>query len=253
MSGGVRLQPGAWRFWLATLGAAAGIAVTASLGNWQLGRAAQKNALHDAVVRQGALPPLDNAALASAAQPAALVSRQIVLRGTWEAGSQVFLDNRQMNGKPGFFVVAPLRLAESGKAVLVQRGWVQRNFTDRAQLPPVQPPPGIVEVRGRVVPPPSHLFELAAPGEGKGTSPIRQNLDLAAFAAETKLPLMADVSVLQTGPAGEGLLREWHEPSSGVAKHYGYAFQWFGLAVLIAILYAWFQLIVPRRQARTAR
>ncbi|MEY2953531.1 MAG: hypothetical protein RLZZ401_1618, partial [Pseudomonadota bacterium] len=48
-----------------------------------------------------------------------------------------------------------------------------------------------------------------------------------------------------------GLSREWPEPSLGIEKHYGYAFQWFGLCGLIAALYVWFQLI-PRKRARHA-
>jgi surfeit locus 1 family protein len=60
--------------------------------------------------------------------------------------------------------------------------------------------------------------------------------------------------VLQTGEASEGLLRQWAEPSTGIDKHYGYAFQWFGLAGLIFILYVWFQIVrrffFPPRTAR---
>jgi hypothetical protein len=51
--------------------------------------------------------------------------------------------------------------------------------------------------------------------------------------------------VQQTGPASEGLLRDWPEASSGVDKNYGYAFQWFRtVASLIAILYVWFQVVL---------
>jgi surfeit locus 1 family protein len=46
------------------------------------------------------------------------------------------------------------------------------------------------------------------------------------------------------------LLREWAAPNLGVDKHYGYAFQWFGLCALVFILYGWFQLVLPFR-ART--
>jgi surfeit locus 1 family protein len=46
--------------------------------------------------------------------------------------------------------------------------------------------------------------------------------------------------------------RDWPAVSSGVDKHYGYAFQWFGLCGLIALLYVWFQIvrrfIRPRRE-----
>ena len=52
-----------------------------------------------------------------------------------------------------------------------------------------------------------------------------------------------DLSVLQTGPASEGMQRDWPVIGAGVDKHYGYAFQWFGLSSLIALLYVWFQLV----------
>jgi surfeit locus 1 family protein len=48
---------------------------------------------------------------------------------------------------------------------------------------------------------------------------------------------------VQTGAPSEGLMREWPAINSGVDKHYGYAFQWFGLAALITILYVWFQIV----------
>jgi surfeit locus 1 family protein len=60
------------------------------------------------------------------------------------------------------------------------------------------------------------------------------------------------VAVLQTAPEGanplDGLQRDWTPLDSGVAKHYGYAFQWFALCGLIMVLYAWFQFIAPRRR-----
>jgi len=77
---------------------------------------------------------------------------------------------------------------------------------------------------------------------------IRQNLDFALYRQQTGLPLL-EISVQQTGAASEGLLREWPVIASGVEKHHGYAFQWFGLSALIALLYVWFQIVKPRRQA----
>ncbi len=82
------------------------------------------------------------------------------------------------------------------------------------------------------------------------TGVIRQNLDLARFRAETGLPLL-QLSVQQAGPPSQGLLRQWPQPGSGAEKNIGYAFQWWAIAAVIAILYAWFQLVLPRRrQAR---
>jgi surfeit locus 1 family protein len=152
-----------------------------------------------------------------------------------------------MRGKPGFYVVTPLRLERAGSVILVERGWVQRNFVQRDKLPDIITPQGVVELRGRLAPPPAKLYEFAGAERG----PIRQNIDLAQFRAETGLALLP-LSVQQTGEPSEGLLREWPEPASGVEKHYGYAFQWWALSALIAILYVWFQFIAPRRKLPSA-
>jgi len=92
-------------------------------------------------------------------------------------------------------------------------------------------------------PPPPKLYELG-PGE---VGVIRQNIDLAAFGAEMKTPLLP-LSALQISAADDGLLRDWPQPAIDIHKHYGYAFQWFGLSTLFALLYVWFQIIVPGRR-----
>ena len=225
-----------------------GVAAGLALGAWQLSRAAQKNALHDALEQHKTLPALSGRELAVAGNPAALAWRPVRLQGRWLPGHTVFLDNRQMHGKPGFDVLTPLRIEGTDAAVVVQRGWVQRNFIDRTRLPPIDTPAGVVELSGLIAPPPPKLYAFSAAESG----PIRQNLDLGEFRARTGLPLLTTLSVQQAGPASEGLLREWTQPGSGVEKHYGYAFQWFALSALIAILYVWFQFIAPRRKVARA-
>jgi surfeit locus 1 family protein len=222
-----------------------GFAATASLGLWQLGRAEQKLERQAAVEARQALPAVDGAALRKA-DPQALMHRSVVLRGTWDSRHTVFLDNRQMRGMAGFFVVTPLKL-EGGGAVLVERGWAPRDFRQREKLPAVQTPEGMIEVTGRIAPPPARLYQFA----GADTGTIRQNLDLEAYRAETGLSL-PDFAVTQHGAASEGLLRDWPQAGSGSEKNYGYAFQWWAISALIAILYVWFQFITPSRKAPPA-
>jgi surfeit locus 1 family protein len=235
------LQP---RFVVLTLATVLMVALTFSLGQWQLRRAAQKEALQAAIDAQKRLPALDGRALLATENIANLMHREAVLQGSWQAAHTVYLDNRPMDGKSGFWVVTPLLLADSHQAVLVQRGWVPRDFTDRTRLPQVSTPEGVVTVSGRMAPPPSKLYEFEGAAQGR----IRQNLDLAAFSAETGLPLLP-VSLLQTGAASEGLLRNWAAPNTGVDKHHGYAFQWFALCALLVGLYVWFQMLLPRRRS----
>ncbi|MGH8804747.1 MAG: SURF1 family protein [Polaromonas sp.] len=235
------------RFWLITLAAVLVAGTTFSLGQWQLRRAAQKEALQAAIESKNALPALDTRALSAIKNIANEMHRRVALQGVWQPAHTVYLDNRPMNGKTGFWVLTPLALHGSNQMILVQRGWVPRDFTDRTRLPEVATPAGLVTVEGRMAPPPSKLYEF----RGADLGPIRQNLDLDAFRLETGLPLLKG-ALLQTGAPSDGLLREWAAPNLGVDKHYGYAFQWFGLCGLVVILYAWFQLMLPlRTQLRT--
>lgn len=234
----------AWMVLLATLVTVAG---TARLGAWQLDRAAQKVALQEARVSQGQRPPLAARELAQDGQAASRQwHRMVVVDGVWQAEHTVYLDNRPMSGRTGFFVVTPLRLTD-GRVVLVQRGWLPRDATDRTRMAPYRTDTGPVQVAGRIAPSASRLYDLGSAASG----PIRQNLDLADFARETRQPLLPLVIVQDPADASstDGLARQWPQPASDVHKHYGYAFQWFGLSALATTLYVWFQLIRPRRRA----
>lgn len=251
------LRRGRWTILLAAVLAAA---LTARLGFWQLDRARQKTELQSRIEGRAALAPLPAEALAhSAADAAGQHYRRTVLRGHWLGRHTVFLDNRQMNGRPGFYVLTPLQLP-GGQAVLVQRGWVPRQLHDRTALPAVPTPAGEVLVTGRIAPPPAKLFELGAAEAGR----IRQNLDIDAFAREAGIALRplslqqteatrplvapADDSSTPVSAADDGLLRQWPVVAVDVGKHHGYAFQWFALSALITGLYVWFQHLRPRRR-----
>jgi len=233
------------RFWVVTVAALLAAALTFSLGQWQLGRAAQKMALQASLDQKKMLPPWLNADLLATNDAALQVDRRIELTGRWLKGQTVYLDNRPMNAKPGFWVMTPLRLTGSEKVVLVQRGWIPRNFDDRTAIAPIETPEETVTLMGRMAPAPAKLYAF----KGADAGSIRQNLDIVAFAAETGLPLLP-VLVIQIDPTSEGLQRDWAAPNTGVDKHYGYAVQWFGLSALVIGLYIWFQLIVPHRQRR---
>jgi len=241
----------AGRRWLVLVAALAAAALTARLGVWQLDRAAQKNALQEALDTRFALPPLPPAELArDATGAAAQHHRGIRLEGQWLPALTIYLENRQMNGRTGFHAVTPLRL-DDGSAVLVQRGWLPRDVMDRTRIVAAPLPSGRVVVQGRIAPAPGRLYEFATAASG----PIRQNLDLDGYARETGLPLRPLTVVQEDGqPRPEdGLLRQWPRPAADVHKHYGYAFQWFSLSALILGLYVWFQLIRPRRARQRPR
>ena len=235
--------PNAW-----LLAAAMGVvALTARLGVWQLDRAAQKVSLQAAVQSQAALPPLAAGTLPrTRADGPAPPHRRVVLQGQWLVDRSIYLDNRPMNGRTGFYLVTPLMLAD-GSAVLVQRGWLPRDPFDRTRVAPPPAATGTVTVQGRIAPALARLYEFDAAATGA----IRQNLAIDVYAQETALPLRPWALVQDAGsaPSPDGLLRQWPAPDTGLHKHYGYAFQWFSLGALTIVLYVWFQFIRPRRRA----
>src|SRR3981081_106753 len=102
MPAGYSFRPRAWALLLAALAWAAGIA----LGNGQTRRAEEKRTLG-----------------------AELAKRQVAARGTFLPQHTVLLDNKLRHGRPGYEVITPLRLADSGLHVLVNRGWVMGTLT----------------------------------------------------------------------------------------------------------------------------
>src|SRR5262249_102100 len=132
------------------LAAVAGCLATGRLGFWQLDRAAQKIALHEAMLSQRERPPLAQAELArDAPRPPLQHPRAPRLRGRWRPAATVYLDNRPMDGRAGFYVLTPLQLAD-GSSILVQRGWWPRDVADRTRIAAPAPPAGEVSVKGRV-------------------------------------------------------------------------------------------------------
>jgi surfeit locus 1 family protein len=234
-----------------TLGMVLGVTLTVRLGFWQLSRAAEKEQRQAAIVAQMEAPVLNTRALLEAPANFRLMHQRVILEGQWLPQHTVYLDNRPMNGRAGFWVITPLQLNASTR-VLVQRGWVPRHQYDRTLLPEIQTPTGVVQVQGRFAPSPSPLLTLNAdPSLGHAESKIthiRQNLDLDAFAVEVGGGFAA--TVLQTDPGADGLLRDWTAITVGVEKNLAYAFQWFALSALQLMLYIWFQFIQPYRHAR---
>jgi surfeit locus 1 family protein len=251
--------------WLILIAAVICVAITASLGAWQLRRAAFKEQLAMRISQRNELPALENTALnasnlvAGTRDQDTWLQRRASLQGRWLHEHTVFLDNRPMqisgSQRVGFYVATPLAIEGSNRVIWVQRGWVQRDFQDRSKLPVLPESADTVTVQGRLIAQVSRAYEMketaasAAPTAAR-PSRIWQNLPVASLGSKALLPM----ALLQTASETEkdGLQRDWPAADTGVAKHYGYAFQWFALSALFVILYVWFQLIAPRRQLANA-
>ncbi|HEY0584933.1 MAG TPA: SURF1 family protein [Pseudoduganella sp.] len=216
------------------------VAIGVSAGRWQDGRAAQKLALEARLAAGNAAAPL---VLGAAPVVGAEVEfRRVRLQGEWVSNWPVYLDNRPHAGKPGFYLLMPLRLAGSNMHVLVARGWLPRDMADRNKLPSYATPAGPVAVEGIARLAPGHVMQL---GEAPKLAPgaIVQNADAAAVAAATGWkfqPLVVEQTTPDAAAAqggAEALLRDWPAPALGADKHKAYAFQWYALAAMAGLFF----------------
>jgi surfeit locus 1 family protein len=204
-------------------------------GIWQLERATWKQGLVDSHADRARLPPvsLDSLADIRDAEP----YRRIFVRGHYDMEHQLLLDNRTYEGYAGYHVLTPLRLADSDKTVLVNRGWVPVG-NNRAVLPDIPGSSGELLVDATIQLPPEKLFRLGAMDEeNKGWPQVVQQIEMKEFEQRLGYPLQPLILLLDKDDEF-GFLRDW-KPVYGVTpdKHRAYAVQWFTLAAVLLMIY----------------
>lgn len=221
--------------WAMTLATLVLLALFVSLGRWQWQRGADKQAAWAEFEHQAALPPVD----APADLDAAPRFLNIRMTGRFDTAHQFLLDNRSSQGKPGYEVLTPFNLAD-GRVVIVNRGWVP--FTGyRDRLPDISFAIRVyetdIEVTGR-------LDELPSPGLASGRAPPttdKQWPKLTSFPTHEELEaalghkLQRRIVLMTSDDAG--YQRAWTPPGMAPDRHYSYAIQWWGFALVLLVLY----------------
>lgn len=225
--------------WLATALVLALVALFVRLGFWQLARAQEKRALLETHAQRLALPPLSH--LPQEAESNQARYRRVHLAGRYDPARQILLDNQVYNGQAGYQVLAPFQPAEGGCAVLVNRGWVPAG-PDRRLLPPVPLARIDAEIDGRIEHFPGVGLRLQGAEQlSPGFPLLAQQLDAAALAGRLGYCLLP--YQIQLAPeAGEGYVRDWKTQHIDPDKSLGYAFQWFAMALGLALYSAWIAL-----------
>ena len=219
--------------WVPFVLAAVAVALGVALAQWQTRRALEKEAVEARMSAQQAAAPLDlNSALPRIDEAE---FRRAVVKGEFVRDWPVYLDNRPYQGNAGFYLLMPFRIAGSDQHVLVARGWIKRDMSDRTRLPPIATPSGIVQIEGVIRRHPGHVLEL---GHAEPLHPgaIVQNLDVQEFAQASKLNA-APLLIEQVSDTQDGLVRDWLRPSAGVERHRAYAFQWYALAATALLFF----------------
>lgn len=142
------------------------------------------------------------------------------------------LDNRTRDGMAGYEVLT-LFYPHAGPPVVINRGWV-RAPERREILPPFPTPTGSVRIQGRIAefPQPPVLESEVEP-----TGWPRRVQALSPEQAEAVEELVANRVIRLDSPLQPGAFRaDWEPEPMGPQTHYGYALQWFSLALVLLVL-----------------
>ena len=225
---GRRFEPAPWSILLT----AAGMVLFLALGNWQLQRAAYKQALQDKFESRLAG---DYEIFRPGGEHGDLQYRKLVLRGSYQRGHHFLLDNQLHQGRAGYHVLTPFRLADSDDLILVNRGWAAWGAA-RDPLPQILPPEtqkravGIISIPGE---PPLKLGEYGSAGGWPRLIPYIDFEILRAQYSEHLLPYVLWLAPEQPG----AYLREWKPVWLPPEKSRAYATQWFAFAAIALLLF----------------
>ncbi len=244
------------RFWtarwiLTTLLVIAGVGVLVRLGIWQLDRLAQRRAFNARVIVQEQASELNlNQSLVQRAGLFDMEYRRVTVQGEYDFNQEILLRNQELDGKLGFHLLTPLRIADSDQSILIDRGWIPYDQA-APELRVKYEEPGVVTVSGVIRRPQTSpdfggvADPTLAPGETRLDAWNIVNLE--RIQQQTTLALLT-VYIVQAPDAGwTGLpARQLVVPEISEGPHFGYAMQWFTFAAILGLGYPFF----VRRQLR---
>lgn len=210
---------------------AAAVAVFSALGAWQLRRGAAKEQMLSQLSDRATEPELLSLALGA---PLEHSFRRARASGRYLPDRQLLQDGQSHEHRPGYHVWTPLLLPDES-AILVNRGWVP---ADRAGFDGTAPA-GIVTVTGiwRAMPRPGVRLEGTANCPAEPEFPV---VVLYPTGVEVecllKRPFVGGLLLLDPEADG-GFVREWTDLGFPPERHYGYAAQWFALALASLVIF----------------
>lgn len=259
-------SPGKTKLAFTVLIGASLVWLTFSLGQWQTGRAAEKQQLFEAQARALAASPITPTAAQIDLDN--LSYRKIELRGRFDAKALIYIDNRQVNGRPAVQVVQGFRPEGADFLIPVDRGLLLRNPADPRRAPDMPEEASLADentgnLSGTILPRFAQSAELRGALLGAASDIYKEensgfqvwsNFSVLEFSRHLDQPVSNFVVTLQpvaqTGdspgeaPAETRKVNGFYHVAvplqEQVAKHKGYAFQWFTMSAALVLLTLFF-------------
>ncbi|MDJ0384498.1 SURF1 family protein [Streptomyces sp. G-G2] len=216
------------------------------MGTWQLGRFEDRVGSHREATAQR--PADRNAAPLDSLLPVDTQTSGRLASASGVYAEQLLVPDRELDGKPGFYVLTLLR-TEGGKAVPVVRGWLP-GTPDPARAP--APPTGPVQVSG-VLQAPENSSTKGVHAQGGlpagqlgviGAASLVNLVPYGLYDAWLTVPTASDgmTPVPAKAPTNTGL-------DLKAFQNLGYTGEWFVFSAFV--LFMWFRLY--RREVETLR
>ena len=166
---------------------------------------------------------------------------RVKFTGVYDTRYQVLLDNQVENTVAGYQVLTPVQVQGSKLYVLLNRGWVAgapNQVGVNRPLPVINTPQGLQEIEGDIALPAAKFFSLEAPPAINGQwQPVWQYLELQRYAKSVPFSIQPFVVRLDAKNDAGGFIRNWPPPGENISMHLGYAYQWFGFALTLLVIY----------------
>lgn len=206
------------------------------LGFWQLDREQEKRELQAVFDRRLQEEPVVLTELDPGSTE--LAYRKVRLRGQFDNARYFLLDNRIHQGRVGYEVIAPFRVANGQTTVLVNRGWLPAGAT-RQELPVPAPVNGEQEIRATIYVPTAQAFMLGNETSvaGSGWPRLVQTAEVAWMATQLQEETVFPYTLRLTEDSTGLLQANWPLLNMMPEKHRAYAVQWFAMAAVLLFLF----------------
>lgn len=206
------------------------VAILVYLGFWQLQRADEKKQMLLSYHHLSKKIPIFMALNRQLPKQYQIVKVQ----GTF-LSQVMLLDNQHYQHQFGYHVISPLML-EDGQVILVDRGWLAGDVTRRV-LPIIKTSSGFVSLLGQVYYPSLNRWQSGPLIERQQHHLIViERLDIKLISHFLHKPVYPFIIHLDKQEEG-GYVRDWSVVSMPPERHYAYALQWFGFALIVFVVF----------------
>jgi len=205
------------------------------LGFWQLGRLEGKRAFVAQSLSQIEAEPLLITGSETDLDAKASRHRPAVVQGQYDFDNEVILKNKAYQGRTGYHVLTPLRIDNSARAILVDRGWISSDDYD-PDTPGSVPKNPLNTAEGRIAPADFRPESAEIPDEPRLEW---YRVDIEGIQNQMPYELLPFFIALTPSEAHQD--PPTPNPPEIVldeGPHLAYAIQWFVFAAVVPIVYA---------------